>query len=183
MKRILLALALALLASISLSVSVANASHNNGRGPNKDMLVGTGKRVLGSTTEYIHINAQSGPAGENPRGHFTWRTNHSAFGEADLMGEVTCLLVRDNRAVVLGVGERNKVDNLNVFGLIWIDDNGEGNEPNDTLAYVFIGRLVPFDPGDTPPCRQLMNSSPPVFDVHPSAVFAHGNFIVHDAKP
>jgi hypothetical protein len=55
MKRLLLALTLALLVSISLSVGAASASHTNGVGPKKDLVVGSAKGVVPSTTLYIPL--------------------------------------------------------------------------------------------------------------------------------
>jgi hypothetical protein len=183
MKRLLLALTLALLVSISLSVGAASASHTNGVGPKKDLVVGSAKGVVPSTTLYIplyiHINAQSGPAGENARGHFVIRTFL-----IDATGEVVCLIVRDNRTFVVGYVGRTKggVQVWQAVGL-WVDDHGQGNETNDKTNFTFAGSPEPgLPPRPTDEeCRRIGDvalSFPP-----PSFVMTQGDFIVHDATP
>ncbi len=166
MKRVFAALTLALLCPVALAVSAANATHSNGEGPNKDLVSGTGK----SGAE-AHVNAMSGPSGEDPRGHVFIR-----FSSVDVTGEVTCLRVRDNRAVALGTVERNKEEPSppwSHFAVI-IDDNGEGREPNDRLILAVASS--PFV--EEGPCPQELLELP----ITGSAV-ARGNFIVHDATP
>jgi hypothetical protein len=184
MKRTFLVLTLALLVSMSLSVGAAKASHSNGAGPNKDLLIGTGKDFSdGALDSYFHINAQSGPEGENPGGHFTVRTTFGTFDPIPvaIKGEVACLAVRDNRSVVVGLGEDKQVDDLGPFWLfvLFIDDNGEGQEPNDTFTYTLIGQPNPIP---VPACNRndLLDS---LDEVHPFNVIEQGNFIVHDAMP
>ena len=179
MKRTFLVLTLALLVSISLSVGAANASHSNGAGPNKDLLIGTGKVFFdGALDIYVHINAQSGPEGENPGGHFTVRKTMFNVPHT-IKGEVVCLAVRDNRSVVVGVGEDKKADPRFWSVFLFIDDNGEGQEPNDTLTYTLVGGP---NPAQVSACNR--NDLLDYLDfVHPINVVTQGNFIVHDAKP
>jgi hypothetical protein len=181
MKRMLLALTLALLVSVSLSVSAASASHTNGAGPNKDLVVGTGKfSSFGGFSGYFHVNAQSGPAGENPRGHFTVRL-FNTDPEIDVMGEVECLAVRDNRSVVFGVAAPNKAGDLQWLVFLWIDDNREAKEPNDTGTFIFFSETTPVE---VPACSEIRNNLLGTLDfIQPTDAFDQGNFIVHDATP
>ena len=179
MKRTFLVLTLALLVSMSLSVGAANASHSRGAGPNKDLLIGTGKNFFDSGYDHVHINAQSGPEGENPGGHFTYRVVSPS--PHHIKGEVACLAVRDNRSVVVGVGEDKMIDDLGPFWLfvLFIDDNGEGQEQNDTFTSVLVGQPNPIP---VPACNR--NDLLDLLDeVHPFNVIEQGNFIVHDAMP
>ena len=98
-----------------------------------------------------------------------------------IKGEVACLAVRDNRSVVVGLGEDKKVDDLGPFWLfvLFIDDNGEGQEPNDTFTYVLIGQPNPI-PVSACNRNDLLDS---LDEVHPFNVIEQGNFIVHDAMP
>ena len=197
MKRLLIALSLALLVSASLSVSAASASHSNGVGPNKDLVSGTVK-VSQLLTEsdtgitftrhtYVHFNAQSDPTGENPRGHFIVRLNDTGGSRPfhfDAAGEVVCFQVRDHAAVVIGEADRNKgQDRLQNF-IIFITDNGEGNDPNDTrgVAVFFIGS-EPLPRPDEEGCRRVGDFLEQVPGLATGGAFDQGNFIVHDAKP
>jgi hypothetical protein len=63
---------------------------------NKDRVSGAGS-VFPGATQAFKVNAQSGPLGENPKGHLT--ISSGGFADAD-NGDVTCLLVVGNRAIV-----------------------------------------------------------------------------------
>jgi len=197
MKRMLLALSLALLVSISLSVSAANASHTNGGGPNKDLVVGSSNQsyrttesdtgIVITTDVHVHVNAQSGHAGENARGHFVVRLERNGasrptnFDAIDATGEITCLAVRENRTLLLGPVGRNKGEDSLRFFALFVDDNGEGKEPNDKVLLVFF----PGDPGPDPFDEELCRMAPDILDnpvgPKPGLVITQGNFTVHDA--
>ena len=198
MKRMFLALSLAMFVSISLGVGVASASHSEGEGPNKDLLVGTVKdsqRLTESDTgivftsdEYFHFNAQSGPAGENTRGHFAVRVHDSGgsrLTDFDATGEVMCLTVRDKQAFVIGLVERNKGDDPLEALIVILEDTGEGKEPNDLRAItVFLGPgPEPFPRLDDEECRILGNGVLDFFIPGTGSPFDQGNIIVHDAAP
>jgi hypothetical protein len=188
MKQMLLALSLALLAlaSISLSLSVASASHTNGGGPKKNLVSGTGKDSTPNGTDFhLHVNAQSGPEGENSRGHFVLRSVGPVLN-IDATGEVVCLGVRGNRAALVGIVERNKraLSHPVKIVLIWVEDNGEGKGKTDKFsftAYSFPGPPPP--PPDDELCRRvgegLLNFPLP----GPEGGIKQGNFIVHDPTP
>jgi hypothetical protein len=199
MKRLLLALSLALLVSIYLSVSVASASHTNGGGPNKDLVVGSTNETLRLTESdtgilvtiniQVHVNAQSGPAGENARGHFVVRFERNGgsrpieIDEIDATGKITCLAVRENRTLLLGPVGRNKGEDSLRFFALFVDDNGEGKEPNDKALVAFF----PGDPGPDPFDEELCRRAPDILDdplgPKPGLVIKKGNFTVHDATP
>jgi hypothetical protein len=172
MKRVFAALTLALLCSVALAVGAANATHSNGEGPNKDLVSGTGTFSSGGEGQ---VDAMSGPSGEDPRGHVFIRFSPDNPSAVDVTGEVTCLRVRDNRAVAIGTVERNKVEPSpwSHFAVI-IEDNGEGREPNDRLFLVVADG--PFVEEGT--CPQEVLELPIT-----GATVARGNFIVHDATP
>ncbi len=172
MKKLLAALTLALLLSLALGMSVANATHSNGEGPDKrDFVRGTGQIApTGNLLDFqLHVNAWSDPAGLAAQGHFT---EHSKFPagrdelDFDFSGEVTCLRVTGNRAVVGGRVEKSKTGRPRegTGVLIWIRDAGEGNEPNDAFTRF---------PVATPPA-----TCPTFFIEFPGS---QGNFVVHDA--
>lgn len=166
MKKLLAALTLALLASLALAVSAANATHSNGQGPNKDLTAGTGQLDTFGLELKVHVNAMSGPSGEDPRGHF-YLEAATPFLSVDVRGQVTCLNVVGNKATVGGRIERS---NHPFFPegsgiLLWIDDDDEGE--GDENAALFTG---------TPP-----QSCPP--PIEPFVPNNKGNFIVHDATP
>jgi hypothetical protein len=172
MKKLLAALTLALLVSLALAVSAANATHSEGEGPNHDFVSGTGQfQGLLAIDLEIHVNAKSGPSGEDAQGHFFIRQQPGfVFTELDIRGEVTCLNVQGNRATVGGEITESKVDptfeGLGV--LVYVEDRGEGNEPND-------GSLIAFFTA-TPP--EECHAPIPI-----PLLFEQGNYIVHDATP
>ena len=175
MKRLLAVLTLALLFSLTLvggvGVGVAGATHSAGDGPNYDFVRGTATTVLGAK---YHVNAKSGPSGEDATGHFFVERKDPAPGLAafDIRGEVTCVNVEGNRAVVGGRVTQAKGDfpaNIPegqgfVFRII---DNGEPNDADFVVGLPVPGGGVP----DLCPIRTTSNPT------------ERGNFIVHDATP
>ena len=169
MKKLLAVLTLALLLSLALGVSVANATHSDGEGPNDDFVRGTATAPTGAK---FHVNATSGPSGEDPKGHF-----YLEFKEAvsprlpfDFRGEVTCLRVDGNRAVVGGRVTQSKGDlpgnppEGSGF-LIRIVDNGEPGDADLVSGVRVPGGGVP----DVCPDQTTTNPT------------ERGNFVVHDA--
>ena len=177
MKRLFAALTLALLCSVALAVSAANATHSNGEGPNKDLVSGTATHRTGSNG---HVDAMSGPNGEDPRGHVFIRFV-TPFTAVDVKGEVTCLRVRDNRAWAVGTIERSKVEPspFSHFA-VFIRDIGEGREANDRL-FLAVAHGPILEPVFGEPCPQnLIELLEPFIT---GAPVLRGNFIVHDATP
>jgi hypothetical protein len=165
MKKLLAALTLALLVSVVIGVGVASATHSNGAGPKQDLVSGTSHfEDLGFDSQ-LHVNATSGPTGEDPRGHFVYRQSFLGITHEDISGTVTCVTVNGN---VAGVGgEVTKSKNLFVPEgrgvVISVEDRGHGEED---AASVFFTLATPTE------CPFLGTVD-----------FQKGNFIVHDATP
>lgn len=170
----------ALLASAALAVvlpalllapTTARAGHSPGKGPRHDFAQGTGKYAAGTVKVQFHVNAQSGPAGQNPRGHvFARRTLGTVASEFAFSGRVTCLTVTGNRAVVGAVVERTRTPLVAVGSGVLLEfvDNGHGaNAPRDESN----GVLTSAPPAA---CPAVLGISLP---------FRKGNFVVHDAAP
>jgi hypothetical protein len=163
-KKLLAALSLALLFPLALGVNGASATHSPGTDPQHDFVSGTGLFQLeGGPLVLFHLNAKSGPAGEDPQGHASVR---QPGGEFSFMGEVTCLNVIGNTAVAGGVITQSDFGpgaEGNGF-LIWVIDNGQG------VKDAAVAQLLPEPP---PACPAPGLGIP----------FKGGNFIVHDATP
>lgn len=174
MRKLLAVLTLALLLSLVLvggvGVGVASATHSEGDGPNYDFARGT---ATGASGGQFHVNARSGPSGEDATGHFYVERKNPASGPAfDFRGEVTCLRVDGNRAVVGGRVTQTKGDfpanpaEGSGF-LIRIVDNGEPGDADLVSAVPVPGGGVP----DVCPDQTTTNRT------------QRGNFVVHDATP
>jgi len=116
----------------------------------------------------VHVNAQSGALGVNPRGHFWIRYPN---GGADFGGTVVCLNVVGHTAGLIGHIERVKVAGppvsgfvLNNYLRIRITDMGSPGTAD----------LVNFDPG-TP-------TNPGSCSGFGDLAISQGNYVVHD-KP
>ena len=164
MKRLLAALFLALVASLALAMNLASATPGNGQGPKTDLAAGTGQGVFSGNEIEVRVNAQSGPSGEDPRGHFYYQESDSAFA---ISGRVTCLNVVGNRAAVGGVIERSNDPVLDVGAgvLLFIRDDDEG-----------AGDAFELSVDPTPETCPLPLSEP-------SFPANQGNLVVHDAMP
>lgn len=114
----------------------------------------------------IHLNARSGPLGEDPRGHFFVR---AVFPDADVRGSISCLTVVGNTASVGLEIERSRTPAFPEGSglLLFVADNGE---PGDDDS--FNGFFTP-----TPP-----QVCPPPFPQSGAGLF-QGNYVVHDAAP
>jgi hypothetical protein len=166
MKRLFAALFLALVASLALAVNSASATHSNGKGPNQDLVAGTGQLQVFSLELKVHVNAKSGPMGGDPQGGFRFEAVDPPF-DLDVGGRVTCLQVIDNRATVGGEIERSNdprfPEGSGILLFVRDDDEGAG----DGVA------------------NQLLSSPPQTcqFFAEPFLQDIQGNFIVHDATP
>jgi hypothetical protein len=144
----------------------AGATHSKGQGSNKDFVNGTGKLVLGEATKLqIHVNAQSGPNGEDARGRFFARQKGPPFIEVDVRGKVLCLDVHGNTAVFGGVVTQSRIPTVPEGGgvLIEVIDSGEPDVADRADGYVNPEEPYYYcSPAYTNPIKQ-------------------GNYIVHDA--
>lgn len=151
---------------------VASATHSNGKGPaKKNFAHGTGHfeglSPLGQTDVTMHVNAKSGPSGHHAKGRFF--IHRELPSQLDVRGEVTCLKVVGNQAVVGGRIEHSEVpDPAFPEGggiVIQVDDNGAGSD------------RMHGGPASSPPA-----TCP---DPTPAARLPvqEGNFAVHDATP
>jgi hypothetical protein len=142
----------------------------------------TGQGSNGFNPTNVRLNASSGPSGEHPTG--TVGFHFGGGGGPDWHGDVSCLSVRRNTAII-GFGEgyvRELSQSYWVAGLIRYVDNGS---TGDTFEYVELqtgepqpppapqtGDPLPgptdcstFPPGQT--VYDLANGSPQVFDGQP----------------
>src|SRR6266540_3761966 len=127
--------------SLAAIPTIATATHSPGKGPKRDLVVGSARFPV--VAAHVRISAKSGPNGENPRGHFFLRQGGYQF-----RGSVTCMRVVGNRASVGGSITRSSgVGGPPVArGFVQvIEDNGEHgrNDRSHTL-------LVPSPPTTCP---------------------------------
>jgi hypothetical protein len=173
MKRVLLCVASTLVVLL-VAAGGASASHSEGAGPNMDLVVGTGQidAVLpdGSVIDvFIHVDAMSGPSGEDPQGHVVFHAFPPAVPfPIDIQGSVICVRASGNRATVGFVITKVKEGPLPVgFGGIFsFTDNGEPGDMD-----MFEGSPAPAQVAAQclfPPATRTATS---------------GNFVVHDATP
>ena len=157
------------------SPAFAGATHSEQPGPNHDFAAGGGSNGFFQ----IGLSAQSGPAGENPRGYVSARSRPDGgfpvpfrFG-----GEVTCLRVEGNRASIKY--RFDHADNpLIVDGgiQIYVEDNGEPENGQSVDRTAF-----------EPPLNQAAfeASQPSVCGDPDLAAYTpgeSGNVVVHDAS-
>ena len=178
MSKLLTALTLALLLSLALvgavEIGVASATHSEGEGPNNDFVRGT---VTTGTGAKFHVNATSRLSGEDPKGHFYAEIKEGTPPrQFDFSGEVTCLRVEGNQAVVGGVVTKTKGDfpsnppEGSGF-LIRIADNGEPNQLEPSQPPDFVSG-IPVPGGGVPDVCPDQSTTNPT---------ERGNFVVHDA--
>jgi hypothetical protein len=167
MKKLWVALTVALLVSVAIGVGAASATHSNGEGPKQDLVSGTSQFEGGGFDAQLHVNATSGPSGEDPRGHFFYRQSSSGTNQFDFSGRVTCVNVNGNLAGL--AGEVTKSKNPSVAEgsgvLISVEDRGQGAED--------VARVRLNLPAPPPECSFIIMR----------VDFQKGNFIVHDAMP
>ena len=147
----------------------------------RDWATGTGGNGFSPT--FVGLDASSGPSGENPIG--TVRIHFGRIGP-DWRGEVSCLSVRGNTAII-GFGEGYYSDvgqTYWVTGLVRVVDNSPG--PGDKFEHVELQTGEP-DPGPPPPrtgdplpgptdCSSFP-SDQQVYDI------ANGGFQIVDGQP
>jgi hypothetical protein len=139
--------------------------------PDQDRVAGTGQRVgLNGQPLTIHLNAQSGPAGEGARGTFWVMADTADLGRVTLRGRVTCLTVDGNKAAARGTVEQSTAPAAPVGTVfqIQVTDNGSPGMNADTNVN-FSG----FDPGEVG-CPIIPFAEPTI---------TQGNFVVEDATP
>ena len=165
MKRLLAALFLGLVVALVGASGVASAD------PQQDLVSGTGHFVeVGVFDAEIHVNAQSGPSGEDPQGHFfVTQETKGGVADADFSGRVTCVNVNGNLAGVGGEVTKSKNPSIAEGSgfLFSIEDRGPG-EQDAGLA------MLTSVPPEEPPTDCSF-----VF----TAETQKGNFVVHDALP
>lgn len=152
MKRLLLAFALAAMVVVALPLA-ATASHSNGTGPKFEKANGTGE-----SPEYgrVHVNAKDKDGAD---GHFFIGP---ASGPVAVQGDVTCLRVEDNVALVGGLQRETGTPFL-----IEVTDNGSPGHGADQH------RWRPAAPAEvTGECADFGDDPPP-------ATIVQGNYIVH----
>ena len=178
-----LPITLGLLALVAAPVA-ANASHTSGQGPRHVAVAGTGIRTAllpgaNETRVMMHINARSGTSGQDAKGRFFVKrtTNTPVAGRPDLdfSGEVTCLRVIGNRAIVGGVITSDRLDLASNqiegtgFLAVYVDNDQTAadthDESNSTPGIAA--------PGDVCPTSVAF----------PTAPFQQGNYVVHEDKP
>jgi hypothetical protein len=156
--------ALAALARDSSSAVVSSAAYGYEYEPGVDLVAGTGKRLnLGGFSIEVHVDAQSGSAGQNAHGRF-WVSTETPAGTLVVRGRVNCLTVAGNRAAARGTVEESS-NPQNPVGSdlqVQVTDNGKLADTNIN----FFG----FGPGDTG-CPIIPFAERPI---------TQGNFFVHD---
>ena len=162
MKRLLAALFLALVGTLVVASGVASAD------PKQDLVSGTGHFIV-ETIDFdgqLHVNAQSGPSGEAPRGHFFLTVSSGTTETFDIKGRVTCVNVNGNLAAVAGVVTKSRNPSVpeGTGILINILDGGPGEQD-----------VAQVDSAERPP-----TTCPFVGVISPTT---NGNFVVHDAMP
>jgi hypothetical protein len=156
------------LASASLLVfgsESAMAMHSAGTNPPNDLARGTVHLNVPFGEFDQHVDAVSGPSGQDPRGHF-WATESSSFQLLDFRGRVTCLTVLFNMATIAGVvtQSREPFPAVGTGILMNVQDNGEPGKLDQSVVF--------FNLPQPPPACPLSPVSVP---------FNGGNYVVHDA--
>src|SRR5688572_9680691 len=160
---------------LAMLAGVAGATHSPGKGPKQDLAAGTLHATVvdaaGVQTADIqlHINAKSGPLGEDAQGQM-WIRVVTATQDIELRARVTCLNVVGNLATAAGLIERG----------------GEAFPGMQTLVISVQDFGEPGGSGATPDtfnAQTLMGPPPATCPVQPTLLPATGgNVIVHDAQ-
>jgi hypothetical protein len=162
------------IAMLAMLAGVAGATHSPGQGPKHDFAAGTlhGTVQFGGAdaTVDIHVNAKSGPLGQNAQGQMFVRISSPTQPEVELRGEVTCLNVVGNLATAGGRLERaeNFPGGFQTL-IVSVQDFGEpGGGPTTPDTFNAQVELTP------PP-----TTCPVLPAAFPST---EGNVVVHDAQ-
>lgn len=158
----------------------ADASHSSGHGPQHVAVAGTGIRTAelpgaNATRVMMSISARSDASGQNAGGRFFVKrvTDAPVAGRPDLdfSGQVTCLRVVGNRAIVGGVITDDRLDLAanpiegTGFLAVYVDNDRTGADAADQ-SNSMPGIAAP---GDTCPTSVAF----------PTAPFQQGNYVVH----
>lgn len=177
------ALTLGLLAAAATPV-VAGASHSSGQGPQDVTAAGTAIRTAvlpgaNETRVMMGIAAHSRASGQDARGRFfvkrTTDTPVAGRPDLDFSGELTCLRVIGNRAIVGGMITNDRLDvpsnpiEGTGFLAVYVDNDQGGGGPNDESNST---------PGVPPP-----GDSCPTSVSFATAPFQQGNYVIHDNAP
>jgi len=148
------------LALLCLALAPGAASAAPGKGPKQDLVAGTGQ--LGSFK--VHVNAQSGPSGEDPRGKVRFEVPGDPTNPfLNFNADVTCMDVVGSDSVLAGVTD------IGLVFVINLSDNGEGRGPADTWNASFFFASPP-QAGE---CAASPGQNP----------VTQGNFTAHDSTP
>jgi hypothetical protein len=158
---------------------VARATHSPGTlNPGHDFAVGGGRHLaFGTGPDFVTegFAAQSGPLGENPRGHVS--ANSPGVEGSKTQGHVICLNVVGNEAFILW--EQEKAGESVPKGtliLLHVIDNGP---PKEGVSPDFIrNSFIPFI--EFPPTPGAGPCGTPVL---PPVPLEEGNITVHDGLP
>ena len=162
-------------AGVSLGAAGAGTASGDGQyGPpgdeygGVDRLFGTGERLnLAGQPIKVHVNAKSGPNGEDAHGTFQVIVETAELGPVSFRGQIHCLTVSGDRAAARGTIERSTSPPNPVGGdyQIQVTDNKSSNSPDTNI------NLFGFGPGDVG-CPLIEIQEVPI---------TGGNFKVHDA--
>jgi hypothetical protein len=158
---------IALAAAAFLAALCASAAANGV--PNQDSAVGTIERLTraGFPTT-VHVNAMSGPQGEDARGAFWTTLDVPELGQLEFRGHVTCLAVDGNRAAVRGTVDVSTDPDISVgseFQIEITDNETPGSGADTTIGYRGLA------PGE---------GCPDFFEAVPEIAIIDGNFTVTD---
>lgn len=130
--------------------------------------MGTGHRLnLSGQQTKVHVNAKSGPNGEDARGTFHVVVETAELGPVSFRGEIHCLTVTGNRAAARGTVEKSTAPPVPVGTdyQIQVTDNRASGSPDTNIN--FFG----FEPGEV---------GCPIIEFNEAPITA-GNFRVQDA--
>jgi hypothetical protein len=146
--------------------ATAAATHSPGSSGPRDFVTGGGHHSLPDTQ--FTLSAHSGPLGENPKGHLSFKTDGGERFKAD----VTCVIVAGNQAFVTGVFTRPGSAEGQLVVAHAVDNGEPGDATPDLLRFSFAGAIFPVQ--NRPGC--FLPFLPPV-------PVTQGNITVHDATP
>jgi hypothetical protein len=152
--------------------ATAGATHSPGNeGPNHDFAVGGG---ISGVATHVGFAAQSGPNGENPRGHVTLH-NFAGLNPVERKGHVICLQVDGDPNQGRAIFEIQEEENgrpTGTFRRFYAEDNGEpvNGTPVDRLNQV--GRQTSTPQGCSRDITEPLTAIP----------LTKGNFTIHDAE-
>ncbi len=143
--------------------------------PKKDRVTGSGHGLIfppGAIDFFLRVNAQSGPLGEEPKGHFSLRSDPE-FGEvSEIRVSVTCLRVVGNFAAVGGVITRSRPPSAAVGeGLVIALRDGSDLDAPD----IFVFDALPPSATECPDAEEVLSSF--------SLDVEDGDFQVRDVEP